>query len=367
MSTISGLLKREGMKRLYLLIIGLGAVMALLPTRVFSADMNDIAGDRVIQISETLKVSKSGSESLPGDGAWTFGKTDSAIAKTVCPLFGLAFSPYRDGQSPNWKTPIGAEQIRQRLGVIAGYAGWIRTFGMLDGLEKIPRIAKTEFGLKVAAGIWLDQRYNAENEAGLQNLITAAQKGYVDVAVIGNETLLFKRLDTNEEENANRLIVFIQRFRQAVPGVPVTTADNYENLLNHRSVMAACDQIFVNIYPFHQQVPVAEAVGLLAGHYFETKTAAAGKRVVISETGWPSCGNPNGGAIASPENAARYFKDFISWAEGENVPYFYFEAFCELWKSEEGTVGPCWGVWSKEGVLKPGMQPVFDCAAASID
>jgi hypothetical protein len=49
------------------------------------------------------------------------------------------------------------------------------------------------------------------------------------------------------------------------------------------------------------------------------------------------------------------------------VPYFYFEAFDELWKTEEGTVGPCWGVWSKDAVLKPGMPPVFGCAGSAID
>jgi hypothetical protein len=40
---------------------------------------------------------------------------------------------------------------------------------------------------------------------------------------------------------------------------------------------------------------------------------------------------------------------------------FYFEAFDESWKAQdEGPQGACWGVWEKHGVLKPGMQDVFD-------
>jgi hypothetical protein len=72
-------------------------------------------------------------------------------------------------------------------------------------------------------------------------------------------------------------------------------------------------------------------------------------------------GNPVGAAIPSPANANFYFLNFISWARLDHVPFFYFEAFDESWKAQdEGPQGACWGVWEKHGVLKPGMQDVFD-------
>jgi GPH family glycoside/pentoside/hexuronide:cation symporter len=268
-------------------------------------------------------------------------------------LEGIAFSPYREGQSPDRRSPIGEAQIRERLAAIAPYAAAIRIYGMLDGLERIPRIARMEFGLKVAAGVWLDRRHAAANEAGMSNLIAAARRGDVDIAVIGNETLFFRRLATDRALNAAALLGFIRRFREAAPGVPVTTADNFDALLQHPEVTAACDRIFVHIHPYFMGVAAAEAVGHVAARFDEIRTAVGGKPVVIAETGWPSCGEPRGGALPDPANAARYRRDFIAWAAQAKAPYFYFAAFDEPWKRTEGPEGPCWGLWSPDGRMKP--------------
>jgi hypothetical protein len=45
------------------------------------------------------------------------------------------------------------------------------------------------------------------------------------------------------------------------------------------------------------------------------------------------------------------------------VRLFAFEALDESWKSvAEGPLGACWGVFDRTGILKPGMQAVFDGA-----
>ncbi len=65
-----------------------------------------------------------------------------------------------------------------------------------------------------------------------------------------------------------------------------------------------------------------------------------GKRVVIGETGWPSAGSPNNEAVPSLENQRRFYLEFLALADANNVDYFYFDAFDELWKIEEpGGVG----------------------------
>lgn len=268
-------------------------------------------------------------------------------------LYGIAFSPYEAGQSPDWKSPVGAEQIRRRLEIVAPHTGALRTYGMLDGLERIPAIARREFGLRVAAGVWLDRRHPEANEAAIAKLIASARRGEVDVAVIGNETLFFRRLAAAEEENEAALLEWIRRFRQAAPGVAVTTADNFDALKRHPRVMAACDRIFVHIHPYYMGVGVAEAVGRVAAHYREMQAASGGKPVVIAETGWPSCGAPRGAAVPDAGNARRYRRDFTAWAAREEAPYFYFAAFDEPWKAVEGTEGPCWGLWSSAGHPKP--------------
>lgn len=282
----------------------------------------------------------------------------SRFGSTIWPLIeykvcGLNFSPYMDGQNPNINPGVSEYQIRCRMKIVQNYTTWIRTYGSTDGLEHAGRIAH-EMGLKAAVGAWLSKDLNA-NESQVQNLISAAKDGYVDIAIIGSEVLL--RGDLTEDQ----LIGYIKRFKNAVPDVPVTSADVYSVLLNHPLVMDNCDMIFVNYLPYWEGIDVDKAVAYLHARHQEVVARANGKEVIISETGWPSDGNQIGAAVPSLENACFYFLNFVSWACENNVRYFYFEAFDEAWKVvNEGPQGAHWGVWDKNGILKPCMKDVFE-------
>ena len=87
--------------------------------------------------------------------------------------------------------------------------------------------------------------------------------------------------------------------------------------------------------------------------YYQAKAAGNGKRVIITETGWPSQGEGLGGAIPSHESAMKYFINANLWAEDEDVEIMYFSSFDEAWKrSDEGEVGAYWGVWDANNELK---------------
>jgi hypothetical protein len=88
--------------------------------------------------------------------------------------------------------------------------------------------------------------------------------------------------------------------------------------------------------------------------------ASRGKPIIVSESGWPTCGETRGEAVASLENAKFYLAEFLSWAQANEVRYFYFEAFDEPWKiAAEGPQGACWGLWDQQGNLKPGINVVL--------
>jgi exo-beta-1,3-glucanase (GH17 family) len=83
------------------------------------------------------------------------------------------------------------------------------------------------------------------------------------------------------------------------------------------------------------------------------KDAGQGKRIIITETGWPSQGGSLKGAVATNENAMRYFIESVNWAKQSNVEIFYFSSFDESWKvGPEGEVGAYWGLWDKNEKLK---------------
>lgn len=258
-------------------------------------------------------------------------------------IHGVCFSPYVEGQGPG--TIIGAEQIRERLALIQPYVHWIRTFSCSEGNELIPGIAK-EAGLKTMVGVWLDDN-KEQNEIEIANAIQIAKAGHADVLGVGNEVLL--RGDLTESE----LIDYINRVKAAVDGIDVGYVDAYFEFEVHPAVADACDVILTNCYPFWEGCPAEYAILYMKEMYRRAQAAGRGKRVIVSETGWPNIGTPTDGAVPSFENAIKYLVDTFQWAEQDNIEMFYFSSFDETWKVDaEGDVGAYWGIWDKDGQLK---------------
>lgn len=256
---------------------------------------------------------------------------------------GLCFSPYVEGQAPG--SAVSEAQIRARLQVLRPHTGWVRTFSCTDGHEHTPRIAH-ELGLKTLVGAWLGTDRGI-NDRELQGVIDIARAGHADIVAVGNEVLLREDLDEAE------LLECIAQVRQALPGVPVGYVDAYYLFELHPRVTAACDVVLTNCYPFWEGCPREQAVAYMQDMLARTRAAAPGKRIVVSETGWPDQGSPFHGALPSREGAMRYFVDTIRWAEREGIELFYFSAFDEAWKTgAEGDVGAFWGLWDKTGQPK---------------
>jgi GPH family glycoside/pentoside/hexuronide:cation symporter len=258
-------------------------------------------------------------------------------------LYGMSFSPYLEGQ--NIGDILSAEQIQKRMAVITPYTKWVRSFSCTEGNEHIPKSARNS-GLKTMVGAWIDSN-RANNEKEIEALISLAQKGLVDIAVVGNEVLL--RNDLTEQE----LITYIQRVKRALPNIPVGYVDAYYQFREHPALVDACDLVLANCYPFWEGCHIDRATGYLKQMYTVAKEAAKGKPVIITETGWPDQGSANLDAQPSPNNAMRYFINTQNWARQENIELFYFSSFDESWKiRHEGDVGQRWGIWDKNENLK---------------
>ncbi len=264
-------------------------------------------------------------------------------------VHGFCFSPYLEGQAPG--AQVSAAQIRARLEVIRPHTGWIRTFSCTDGHEQTPVIAKS-MGMKTLVGAWLgtDARINEREIAGA---IAVARAGHADIVAVGNEVLL------REDMDEDGLIAQIEHVKQALrdlpTAVPVGYVDAYYLFEKHPRVTAACDVVMTNCYPFWEGCPRERALAYMQTMMQRTRAAAPGKRVLISETGWPDQGSNFHGAVPSEEGAMRYFIDTIRWARQDGIEIFYFAAFDEAWKvGAEGDVGAYWGLWDKDAKPKFG-------------
>ncbi len=259
-------------------------------------------------------------------------------------MHGLCFSLYEEGQKPG--DIISEEQVRRRMAIIKPYTQWVRSFSCTEGNEFIPKIAK-EMGLKTLVGAWLGKD-DEINQREVEGLIQLAKEGYVDIAAVGNEVMY--RKDLTEEE----LLEFLHHVRKEIPSdVPVGYVDAYYEFTDHPRITEACDVILSNCYPFWEGCHCDYSLPYMKDMYHQALHAGNGKKVIITETGWPSQGTSLQGATPSEENFMKYFINTQQWSKQEGIEIFYFSSFDEAWKvGAEGDVGAYWGIWDKNEELK---------------
>lgn len=253
-------------------------------------------------------------------------------------MHGICFSLFEEGQRPGAK--ITEKQIRRRLEILKPHTRWIRTFSCTEGNELIPPLAK-EYGINTLVGAWLNDDTET-NTREIEGLINLAKQGYVDIAAVGNEVLYRKEL--TEEQ----LIGYIDKVKLAIPGTPVGYVDAYYEFTERPALADACEVILANCYPFWEGCHIDYSFLYMKEMYQQALRAANGKRVIITETGWPSEGGAFEGAEASMNNYLKYFTNAQQWSRSEDIEMFYFSSFDESWKTgDEGDVGAYWGLWDK--------------------
>ncbi|MEZ4962304.1 MAG: MFS transporter [Saprospiraceae bacterium] len=348
----------EGLRLFFSGVPIFGTVIAMLVMRTY--DVTEEKAHEIRAAIEKKKATKKGSSAyMPGKllvlkekgfdlnasyGMDFKGKTTADIkalfSKTLKDgLHGLCFSPYVEGQETG--DILSESQIRRRMDIIMPYTRWIRSFSCTEGNELIPKIAHDK-GLKTLVGVWISND-RERNEREIKALVKLANEGLVDIAAVGNEVLLRNELPEQE------LIQYIKKVKALLPShIPVGYVDAYFHFLEKPALADACDVILINCYPFWEGANNDHALLYMQHMYDLTKLVAQGKKIVITETGWPSKGQAVQEAQPSAENAMKYFINAQQWAKSENIELFYFSSFDESWKIyQEGVVGTQWGLWDK--------------------
>ncbi|MBE0641701.1 MAG: glycosyl hydrolase [Bacteroidales bacterium] len=258
-------------------------------------------------------------------------------------VHGFCFSMYEEGQKPGDHIP--EVQVRRRLQILQRHSQWVRSFSCIEGNENVPKVAR-ELGMNTLVGAWLGKD-KEKNQQEIDSLINLARQGLVDVAAVGNEVLY--RKDLTEDE----LLGYIAEVKQAIPDIQVGYVDAYYEFVQRPRIAAACDVILTNCYPFWEGTDFDASLDHMKHMFAQARAAGGGKRVIITETGWPSKGESLGRALPTERNALLYFINTQLWSMDENIEIFYFSSFDESWKTgAEGEVGAYWGIWDINGKLK---------------
>lgn len=229
-------------------------------------------------------------------------------------MHGICYSMYEDGQKP--EDTITAEQVNRRIQILKPYSKWVRSFSCIEGNEFIPKIAH-ENGMQTLVGAWLSDDLE-KNEKEIEALIQLAKEGCVNIVAVGNEVMY--RGDLTEDQ----LVDYINRVKLALPNIPVGYVDAYYEFSHRPRITEVCDLILTNCYPYWEGCPIENALNHMVSMFNSAKDAGQRKRVIITETGWPSQGGSLKGAVATDENVKKYFIETVSWCKENDVEIFYF-------------------------------------------
>lgn len=191
-------------------------------------------------------------------------------------------------------------------------------------------------GLALIAGI-----NTVSNVAGdIDKLIGMFQGNWaaVDTIVVGNEVV------NGNPGLAGVVVAAIATARAQLSAAGykgyVVTVDTFIAHQNHPSLCEASDYCAVNAHAFFDPNTVAGAAGdfVLGTAIGMVQKIANGKTIVITESGWPHAGSPNGKAIPSPQNQQDAISSLKAKVFGSGFGLFLFQAYDATYK-QPGTLG----------------------------
>lgn len=258
-------------------------------------------------------------------------------------LFGISYTPYRSDQK--CKSQLEIKDDFRRLG---GSYSLVRIYGTdCDQVNKVYSAAKST-GLKLFLGIW--DLASLQEEA--LKIISAiyGDWGVVHTISVGNE--LVNRGHATPKQVVDALRLVRPLFRSAGYQGPVVTVDVFNVAESHPQLCEASDYCAMNAHPFFDSTVSAPQAGeWLLNTTRRIRSALANSDVMVTETGWPTEGLPNGLAVPGIHNqrvALASIKDAFSANPSHIV---LFSAFNDLWKQKETSTFNAEQYWGVDGAV----------------
>jgi exo-beta-1,3-glucanase (GH17 family) len=300
------------------------------------------------------------------------------VSNAVC------YSGFRAGQHPD--RGAGAinpsdEQILEDLKLISNSARFniIRLYDSGVNSETVLKaISNNKINLKVMLGIWLSAELSnhkgcawlkepipaetlAKNKiANMREMMNgirlANEFPEIVIAVnVGNEALV----DWNDHKvEVDTVISYVHTVKKSIHQ-KVTVADNYEWwAANGQKLAKELDFISIHIYPVWEGKDIGEAMSYSIENVMKVRKAIPDSKIVISEAGWATVASEFG-LRASEEKQKQYYTQIMEWASKMNITTFFFEAFDEDWKGENGNslgAEKHWGLFTIDRKPKKAVQ-----------
>ncbi|PLN84093.1 glycoside hydrolase [Aspergillus taichungensis] len=253
---------------------------------------------------------------------------------------GISYSPYNADGTCKTQSQVNADIAR----IQPSYA-FVRIYGVDCDQAHTVTAAARKHNMQVFAGVYDLQDY----PNSLHTIIDAASGDWstIHTISIGNE--LVNRGSASPQQMVQALQQARDTLRPAGYTGPIVTVDTFSMLLAHPQLCEASDYCAANCHAFFDATQSAAGAGAyVAGKADEISRKAGGKRVVITESGWPHAGQPNGKAVPSVENNRAAVGSLRESFRGNPADLILFSAFDDAWKKDsEGTFGAerFWGIY----------------------
>ncbi|EUC41643.1 glycoside hydrolase family 17 protein, partial [Bipolaris oryzae ATCC 44560] len=239
-----------------------------------------------------------------------------------------------------WDVYTGASECKSEAEIASEFSRMkdfkmIRLYGMDCNQISLGIQNALKNGQKLMGGAYLDAGGSGEDVSE----VIQAYKNAIDQHAGGNWEVI--QLFTVENErvnegrmNAAQVVDAIGRartqLRQLGYSGPVGAVETAPATINNPSICEASDVVMVNIHAFFDQhTHAADAGPFVKNQVRMVQSTCNNKRVVVTESGWPRQGSPNGEAIPSAENQRIALQSIRESFSGD---MFLFSAFDSSWK-----------------------------------
>jgi exo-beta-1,3-glucanase (GH17 family)/cellulose synthase/poly-beta-1,6-N-acetylglucosamine synthase-like glycosyltransferase len=279
---------------------------------------------------------------------WSLLNQASLLIEAPKVIKGFAYSGFQKDQSPLQRVFPSTDELANDLKLLKPLTNKIRIYDSLQNTEVMALAER--YKMKVTAGAWLDGDLNANRRQINALKVQINTYPNIERAIVGNEVLL--RADLT----AAQLIEYLDEIR-AETDLPISTAEPWHVWIKNPELVKHVSFIAVHLLPYHEGVPIEQALNYAKQRYQELLTKYPRKKIVISEIGWPSNGPTIEGAVASQVNQAKFVREFLALNTQQDFDYYLIEAFDQPWKTAiEGWGGPYWGMFDADRVQKYSLQ-----------
>lgn len=269
---------------------------------------------------------------------------DSITRPAAFESFGVSYSPYRADQG--CKTQQDVNNDFQRMN---GSYSLVRVYG--TDCNQVPLVyaaAKTH-GMKLFLGIWNPSTLQKE----ASDIIAGVDGDWnkVDTISVGNE--LVNNGAASPQDLIRAMAEARSIFRAAGFSGPVVTVDTFTAAMAHPELCEASDYCAINAHAFFDGTIQAPQAGLwLRDTVSRIRSSQSGnKRIVVTETGWPTGGVANGVAVPGLQNQKAALGSIRESFSKDPRSVILFSAFNDMWKKKTMATFEADQYWGIDGAV----------------